>query len=548
MLQSEVLKRINEPKNGNAISRGVIHGQRLRFHNDVTLTYADTLATYLSTFKAWVASILPADKYDRFLSLMTFPIATNELTETIYKNLSRVFEGENRIMKATFKDKAESEEFAGYFNHEKFQKAAFRAIQSNIDTIVVCDAPSEQEGELSEPYYNFVDISQVIDIDICDNEIELIIFKNEGKIIAMDSEFIRVFDKDHRMTAETINTLGYTPARMLWGDLLRTDTEINRKSPLTSVLSKLDKLLFDLVSRDYAELYGKYPILVAYEIQKDYSTGKDDAENNGKGNRLFGPGTIIETPPPGSKDEVDLNANAVRFINVDENVLKFIDDRIRADADDIFRSVVGTGGDPVNDQAKNEKQIQAGFESKQDVINSLKKNFEEIHKWTLETIARMQYGDKFMGCEIDYGTEFYLISPNEILKSIGDARALNVPDTVVMDMTRRYFNSKYKTDADSRKRADVIRDIDPFPSNTSLEIFEIYKASPEIIGTEKMYLKVHFEELINRFERENVSLENFGKPYEYYKKIEIIKTQILVYVNEAINTSQQGQRISDTVE
>lgn len=551
MQQAEVIKRLEHPLNNGAITRGIMHGERLRFHSDVILSLSDTVGGYLPAFKKWVNELLPEDKYDRFLQLLTFPLPTNELVDSIYKNLARVFEGENKVVDISLKDETKAEAFEETFCHEDFIKKAFRAIKANIDTVIVCDAPAEQNGTTPEPYYYFVDISNVIDISVTDDEITFIAYKNGEIVVVLDDEFVRTYshiDGKYRLLTETANMLKKVPARMLWSDKLRTDNDINAKSPLTPVLGKLDKLLFDMVSRDYAEMYGKYPILVSYEIATDYSTGKKDATNKGKGNHLLGAGSNIENPAPTGKDEPDLNLNAVRFVNADPAVLKFIDDRIKSDADGIFTSVVGTGGEPVNDQAKNQKQIQAGFESKLDVLTKLKYNFEEAEEWLVETLAEMQFGAEFGSCEIDYGTEFYLVTSNEILTDICESKSKGAPDGVVMDMTQRYFNAKYKTDEDSRKRAEILRDLDPFPSSTTKEIFELYKLNPALVGVDKMYLKVHFEELVQRFERENVPLVNFGTVYDYREKIQVITAKLLQYVTENNDTSKQETQLPNPAE
>lgn len=549
MTTPEVIERLQNPVNKTAIARGIVHGQRLRFHNDVTLDLNDTIGGYLSMFRHWVSEILPADKYDRFCELMTFPLATNELVKTIYQNLERVFEAENKVIKLNFADKKMESEFISTFDHYAFQRKVFKAIQTNIDTIVICDAPVEKVNDYPDPYYYFIDIANVIDLDVTDNEVTFIAFRNGEKVVVYDAEFIRTFTEhegEFTKTLETPNLLKRVPARMMWSDLLRSGNEINRKSPLTNVLGKLDKWLFDTISRDYAELYGKYPILVTYEIQKEFDTGRDDAKNKGKGKHLKGPGSTIETPIPQSKEEVDLNINAVRFINADTTTLKFIDERLLSDRQQIFISVVGSDNDMKNEQAKNVKQIQAGFESKQDVLNGFKKNFEDIHQWVATTLAQIKYGEKFSGCEIDYGSEFYLIDPSDILVKIGTSKANNVPDQVIMDMTVQYFNSKYRTDSETRARMEILRDLDPFPSSNVTEIFALFAQNAEIVGREDLYLKTHFEELINRFERENVSLVDFGDVYSYREKINVIKQTLLTYVKEKFDPSKQDPIIPNT--
>lgn len=530
MLAEEVLKRIEKPKNGNAIERGALHSRRMRFHSDATLSLNDAVGTYLTDFKLWVEGILPQDKYDRFCSLISYPLPTNELLESIYTNLSRVFEGEDATVEVAFVDQALTEEASDLFESECFRRKAFRAMQSCIDTIVVLDMPQEpDEDGKTKPYYYFVPISNVIDLDVEGDDINYLIFRNgTGQIYAMDEEFLRVFTDEEKpkMITEVENPFPCTPARMLWSTNLTTTNDINKKSPITSVLGDLDALLFDMVSRRYAELYGKYPIIVSYEIAKDYSNEPFEERTDGKGNakgKLLGAGSNITNPAPQSRDEFDMNSNAVKFINADVSVMEFIDKRIDSDKQRIFESVVGVGGDALNNQAQNEKQVKAGFENKIDVINRLKHNFEEIEEWVIETIMETMYPDQFIDCEVDYGTRFYLTSESEIVSQIGNAVQNNVSDSVIETLTDEYLTTKYKTDSGILDRFRVIQDIDPFPGKTAEQVVEMFTKNPALFDESEVRLKINLDRDIKRFERENMSLSEFGNNFKNYrKKIETI--------------------------
>ena len=152
MTTEEIQALVIKPLNETAIRRGVYHSRRLRFHNDANLTYYDSVATYLPDFLLWVSKLLPADKYDRFKSLISYPLPTNELTESIWKNLARVFEGENRTIDIKVEDKSILEKFRGFFDNDDFQTKIFRTLQGDVDAVVICDMP--QEG--GDPYYYFV--------------------------------------------------------------------------------------------------------------------------------------------------------------------------------------------------------------------------------------------------------------------------------------------------------------------------------------------------------------------------------------------------------
>lgn len=547
---SQIQALVIKPRNESAIQRGIVHSRRLRFHNDAQLNQYDALGTYLYDFLLWVGKVIPADKYDRFKQLITYPVPTNELVENIWKNLARVFEGENRTIDVKFDDKKLAVDFKKFFDNSDFQKEVFRAVQSDIDSVVVCDLPSEG----GYPYFYIVPTTSLIDISTSGDDVDYVIFEDgAGHIVSMDSEFIRVFDATNRaslkLIRETANPIGETPARMIWCERLTSENDVNRKSPITSVLGDLDRHLFDCVSRSYAELYGKFPILTTYSIETEFLGAPSDQkqQKEGAGKQFLGPGSIVTSPPPTSKDEYDLNLNPVKFINADPEILRFIDQRLSADKDKIFKSVVGDAGEVRNDAAKNDKQMDSVFESKQDVINKLKHPLEEVHEWVIETLCRMAYGDHFLHCEVDYGSQFYLTDEYTLLDKLAVAKEKKSPDAVISDITHQYFETKYRADSQTKKRMKIVLDIDPFPSKNIDDVFTIFSTAPELIGVENMTVKMHLDSLLQRFERENVPLTEFANQYEYSEKIEIINKTIRGYAKDYV-TSQQERQLSDRKE
>ncbi|MCK9220212.1 MAG: hypothetical protein M0P47_09210 [Bacteroidales bacterium] len=550
MTISEIQALVTKPRSETAIRRGIVHSRRLRFHNDATLCYNDATATYLPDFIWWVEKLLPADKSERFKQLINYPLPTNELTESIWKNLARVFEGENRTIDIKLSDKSLLADFKTFFDNDDFQLKAFRALQGDVDSVVVCDMPQDT----GKPYYYFIGTSSLIDISVdCDDNVEYVIYEDgEGHIVSMDKEWIRVFNGERRdvlkLIREVPNPIGRVPAHMLWRERLTNDNEVNRKSPITSVLGELDKLLFDMVSRDYAEMYGKYPILATYDIEKEYEgdPGDQKKKKEGIGKDFLGAGAVITSPPPTSKEDPDLNVNAVKFVNADPEILKFINTRIKEDWDRIFKSVVGDSGEVRNDAAKNEKQIESGFESKQDVITKIKYQFEEINEWVIETLCLMAYGEGFLNVEVDYGTQFYLTDEYALLNSLSLAKEKRVPDAIISDITRQYFETKYRADSETKKRMKIVLDLDPLPSKSIEDVFTIYSVNPGLIGDDNMFIKLHLDALLQRFERENVPLTQFGNQFEYYEKINIINQTIRGYAKpETANIGQQEQPVQN---
>lgn len=89
----EIRKAINEPKRRNDIQLALLHQERIRFHASTRLT-ADYMQP-TADFFAFVQNLLPHDKFKIFRQLFRYPVKTNEICDTIFDKLSRIFDGRN---------------------------------------------------------------------------------------------------------------------------------------------------------------------------------------------------------------------------------------------------------------------------------------------------------------------------------------------------------------------------------------------------------------------------------------------------------------------
>jgi hypothetical protein len=542
---SQIQQLAIKPAHLTEVRTGVQHGKRLQFHSDSTIEELPS-DSYLSDFFKWIGGtevlpgILPADKFDTFKSLLTYPLPTTELLENIYTNLKRVFDGKNANERYLFTDKQLGEDFKEFFNSDKFKAEAFEAMKNSIDSIVVVDLPSDanEQSTSPEPYYYFVEIDHVIDVQVDkDNQIEYVIFLDgEGSTVCIDDTYWRVFTGERDkliLKTEVKHGLEAAPARMLWTDRLKSRNFINRRSPITTSLGELDWLLFHRISKRHLDLYASYPIYVSYNTEEK-KTGTPGEEGkfvrNPKGKKLMGAGSYIKVPAPQAKEDPDLMNNPLKVIPAERESLDYNTEEETRLADKIFKSCVGFDGDPKNDQAKNVKQVKSSFESRKDILLSLKLNFEEIHKWTASTLAQLRYGEKFSSAEVDYGTEFYLQNENDILNDISNAKSYQAPEAIISDLTGAYFDTKYRIDSETKERVGIIMDLDPYPTKSVTDTLAVYTAG--LISKETMLIKLNLDAYVRRFERENLPVTEFGEGMDYFKKIDIINKQLNSYASE----------------
>ena len=552
---AKIKELVVKPAHSEELRAGVQHSRRLQLHSDSSIGELPR-DSYMADFLKWVGGteqtngILPADKFETFKSLITYPLPTTELMESIYKNLARVFEGKNASERYIFQDKALAQQFSEFFDGAKFKDEAFDAMKTGIDTLVVIDLPASQEGSKPEPYYYFIDIADIIDLQIRrDGAVDYAIFYDgAGNTVCVDDTYWRVFSgkkDDLKLVTEAKHELGKAPARMLWTDRMASKNYINRRGPVTSSLGELDWVLFHRISKRHLDLYASYPIIIAYkaEEKKKGEPGEDGKlAKKSAGKQLMGAGSLVRVPAPQVKDDPDLMANPMIVIPAERQSLDYNVEEEKRLADKIFKACVGFDGEPKNEQAKNIKQVQSAFESRKDILIGLKKNFEEIHRWTAETMATLRYRDKFECAEIDYGSEFYLSNENDILDDINNAKLSQAPEAVISDLTAAYFDTKYRVDSETSERVQIMNDLDPFPTKSVTDTLALFTAG--LVDREAMLIKINLDAYIRRFERENLPVTEFGEGMEYYKKIDTINQQIHNYAKEQSekgNPGKQGQ-------
>jgi len=294
------------------------------------------------------------------------------------------------------------------------------------------------------------------------------------------------------------------------------------------------------VSKRYLDLANAYPTIIHYTADQDYQDDtitEDEQTSKQKplGSRLAGAGSIIEVDMPRGSDEHDPMRNPMKIINPDVTTLEWHVKEERRLIDKIFKSVVGTDIEVRNDAAKNEMQVESAFESQLSVLHRVKKNFEAIHKFADTTIAKLRYGERFIECEIDYGTNFFLKNVDDLQGELTEAKDSGASEALIESINENMLNTKYRDDKQSRQRADIIHDLDPLPSKTLKESIAVLESG----GIDKInfIIKSNLINFVRRFEREHIDVVRFGSLGNYSRKIEQIKESLRGYAEEMTDNS-----------
>lgn len=555
---NQILELIKEPKSKNKIREAIYQEDRLKFHGEAKITRWSNLGNQAETdFFEDTKSVLTSRKYKRFKDLFSYPVKTNEFFENVYSEFHKVFQSNNSYIKCEFTDEELEQEFKSKEQRisDWFRVQGFRNAATRINGLLVVDMPEEGDGD---PYFYFLDVHNLIDIyNDEDGNAHYVIYKLEEDVYAtFDHQYSRVVKvKGDNVTVlkEFNHGLGWCPARMMWTDDLSHRDHIVKLSPFSKSLSRLDLLLFKMVSGEYADLYASYPILSAYKPKCDYTDHYGNKCENGKvynsvhdtealigetidcpacsGSHMTGAGTIFWIDTPEDKDQHDA-LEAIKRLDADVESLEYIKGDIRALENQIRFDVNGRGEMEGNSQAKNETQIAKDFEAMQNAMMRYKRNMEIAQKFVTDTCATLKYGDRYVGCTVNYGDQFYLSSEEDLKADIKMSKEAGLPTWEITNMLEQLSGTKYRNSPEQKMRAKILMDIDPFPSMGIKEVIAIEQGLDPVDVT----IKKNFDQFVNRFERENVNLVRFGQEVEYNDKINSILNTFKTYAKEKVSS------------
>lgn len=538
-----------------AVNQPLMHG-----HEGITLA--------LNDFMAMVENLIPKDKFEVFKTLFRFPVITNEVLAVCYDKLSRIFDGRDPAFSYQFANTELRDDWEWY-RQEKlgeqniWQSKGWDFFKTQINSVLIVDLPQEQEAgdRYPQPYFYWLPIMDVIDYkaDPQSGAMEWIMFRQDGdKIAVIDDASYRIFNsKDGtigELESEAAHDLGYCPARFFWNEPVSLDKPDIKESPVTKELDRLDWYLFFAISKRQLDTYGNYPIYWGYEQSCDFhndETGdycdggylKDKQghwhyDNNGimipcpvcSQKRLVGAGSYIEVPVPHVDEGQPDLGQPVGMLAVDSESLKYNQEEEKRLRTDLITAIVGTNEEVTTRDALNEQQIKANFESQSTVLKRVKKGFEEAQKFVDDTCCRLRYGKAFLSSSINYGTEFYLFTSDELRERYKKAKEAGMSEADLDALLQQIMETEYRHNPQMMQRMIILSDLEPYRHLTRNEVQGLYEKS--LIPVEDLLIKFNFADFIKRFERENMNIIEFGAETDYDKKISTIKEQLKAYATE----------------
>lgn len=577
---SQVKQILQKPSKRQVIQKAINMQKRLRFHTETNIAISD-INQPATIFLDWVRGLLPKDKFNIFIQLFRFPLATPAVVEDVYRELERVFYSRNASSSYQFTDSTLEEDWVWYKKNklnepDVWKTEAWKKMQVSPNSILVIDLPVSQTSDMPEPYFYWLDIDAVIDYEVNTRTgvFNWLVFKQpDDKIAVFDDIAIRVYQLNDKheiqgLVSEAVHNLGYCPAKFFWLSALNENNKDIKKNPITKELSNLDWLLFFMISKRHLDLYAPYPIYSAYEADCNFENSEtgDYCDGgflrNAKGEykilndgsvercpccsekRIAGPGSFLEVPVPNQVEGVADMRNPVQITTIDRESLDYNVSECERLKNDIIISIVGSGGIVSEKEAINETQVSANFESKTSVLNALKTNFEQAQKFVEDTICKLRYGTSFIGSSINWGTEFYVYTVSELYAKYSQAKSNGASEAELDSIAQQILEVEYKNNPIVLQRMLILKQLEPFPHKTLSEVLNLYEKT--LISEDLVQLKINFSTLVARFERENIDIVEFGSNLQLRDKITIIKNKLLDYVRElkpARPTETQPQRI-----
>lgn len=562
---TDLKSRLEAPKYKATIAAAIKHQNRIALHTDTILNlYGGNMA--VTEYLKWVEELISEDAYRAYRALFRFPLETVPVMSEVKDKLARVFDGRDSVFSPKFNSEGNRVKYQSWRSkesiQEKWKKSSLKTMHVKCNSIIILDNDPSQG---LNPYFYFLDIDRVVEFEpkkTSITELEWVVFKeSKHVIIVIDDNSYRRFNIENGYEKMTLiddvsHGLGFSPARFLVEEPLNTKDPFVKKSPYSDYLFELDWLLLFGGNKKGLDLYGSQPILSGFRADCDFSMDGSDDEDlwecnsgylvdsndryvmNGTGlhrcprcnpKQKISPGTFVRVATPSKDNDFQDLRNPISITTVDRSSLDYNHDEKEFLKSSLIKAITGYSGDPINNQAINEDQVRSFRDAETIKLVNLKGSFEQAQSWTETGLAKMLLGAGAVeAVDINYGNEFYLISAEEVASNYAKARDKSQPVTILNEIEDQYYATKYRLNPDLRIRNQMISDVEPFRHVSKQEVSQMLNL--ELITREEYYFKINFASLLDRFERENVAVEQFAVDLQYPKRIEKIREEILFFI------------------
>lgn len=562
----QVIKAVKSPPNQSEVRQGVKQQSRLRVLT-LPLGAADIdKETAWDEAKRNLASKLSVEKYNAIIKYYTFPLSIVNISKDMALDLFKVFDGRNAVFSNDYPNDRLKETanamFADMDINGWIEEEGKKVLSNAPNTIVVID--KDQNGD---PVLLAVTNERLegYELDKKGNFKYIVFLHSEG----VDENGVKwvkhgVYDDMNYNVVTQINgvftnevfphSLGSCPARFFFDNPLINKHKFKRAIPFSPVVGVMGQWqtfdLFDFYQDHFA----------AFQVVQYADSGCDNDCTNGKiyhraeldedgivtseawneecstcaNKQLIGPGSSIGVQVSTDSTEQDTR-DVFSFVSPDIAPLEYVGGKQKGRERFMKENVVGFS-DAINNEAVNETQIKALVESRKKPLLFIKTFLQDLDVWIHESTVKLVYNAE-MTRNSNYGTEWFILGVDEILKVIEQAKISGAQSTYIQNLNMLLISTEYKGDPNLTQYMLISADLEPNPYDSQQESRDKFKEG--MMTAEDYYIKSNFTDLLGRFQRENGSIVNFGSELSYNDKINRIKQNLIFYTNQKLVKNEQ---------
>lgn len=560
--------KIRQPKNKSNIDAVKKYESQLRVYTEELDDCELMQESYWNELNAKM-KMRSDKKFGRISQFMRFPLPIVQITDSILNDYFKVFEGKNRFFNVNANRDIET--LKKWLNDNKpqmwIEKEAKIVLKNKPCSIVVVDRMDN-----GTPYLINVGSDRIIDTELNnDGMLEYVVFVHSIEMIG-DKKAVNysVYDDTHYRVFQSIegqesltmikvvaHNLGYCPATFFISTQSNNKNPFKRRVAFGPSLSKLeDWTIFDIF-RNYVDHYVPFPITeapikkCANNLCRGGKVAEEQVINHATNEKrtvwstcqvcegkdlgvLIGPGAHFGIKLQGKKDLED-GSGKFKMHFPDTANMKYVPEKLDDLELEIRYKTVGISS-VLQSEAVNEMQVKGSFASMESILLRNKNELDILYKWIVKTVGNLMYSDVQLSIDANFGTEFYLMSEEQLQTLFDNSRKIGLPKSEQILIYEQLIDTKYKGNPEKVARQKLLLRLDPLPLYSEKESIEMYKTN--VIDDVTLNYKINFYKFVTRFEDENAVITEFGSNLEMRQRIEIITKTLKSYNDENIASKQ----------
>lgn len=507
-----------------------------------------------------------ARKFDRVFQFARYPLPVVQISDSILSDFYKVFDGKNRHFQISAdRDITGLNKWVENNNLEQWIEEHARTVLKNKPCyFVVID-----KDDTGKPYLITVDSERLIDADFKNKkgELEYIAFTHSYGTDEAGAKYVKysVYDEEtyfvfiqyensntYTLFSEFKHNVGYCPSVAFLSQPTNGKNLFKRRVAFSSALSKMEDWSYFDIFRNYVDHYAPFPITEAPAKKcpnPDCTNGKIKSEILDPANPeakpqiaysdcdickasdgdLMMPGTHVGINVVRDKNQND-GSGVTKMIFPDTDKMKYVPEKLDDLELEIRHKTVGLNYMQGLNEAINELQLKGSFASMESVLLRTKQELDILYKWIVTTVARSQYKDISIKVDANFGTEFYLISEDDLQRRFKESKAIGLPQEEQMQIYLQLIDTKYKGNPNKVLRQKMLIQLQPLPLYDTPEVVDMKEKG--LVDPATLLLKINFLSFVSQFELENGPITQFGADLDFNQRILRIRKELELYNSE----------------